>query len=442
MRNAVVAIGTGNEVAHHVRPLQDLHAIRCLEPDAAVAELRPGDLAVFYSEHFERFRRCVGELRQRQVATLYLVDGILEWRNAWENRPDEPACPWTMRPVLSHKVACIGLSQARTLAAWGNADRIEITGIPRMDRLTGLQPVDPLPDRLRILVATAKFPGFTPQQTALTLDSLRDLKQAFENNPVIGGKKAAIVWRVAPQLAAELAVDNALTDLSGGEIARQICGADAVITTASTTLLEAMRLGRPTALLDYHNCPQYVPAAWRISASSQILPTLRGLAEPAAARLDLQAQILADSLQSAEPAAERTGLLISRMLDHAARCIAENRPLEFPPQLLPPPAAIHGTFSHASLYPLQADFVRTDQIEMVSELAHARREIRHLESVIAGLRGELQQAHGIFEQIRRHPVAGPIVRIREKFLRLAGNWRNASPDPAAPARPSPERGDP
>jgi vacuolar-type H+-ATPase subunit D/Vma8 len=62
------------------------------------------------------------------------------------------------------------------------------------------------------------------------------------------------------------------------------------------------------------------------------------------------------------------------------------------------------------------EFSRHDLAELQVELSHARREIRHLQQKQTQLLAELQQAHEIFEQIHRHPVAGPVVRIRQKVL--------------------------
>ncbi|MEZ6095325.1 MAG: hypothetical protein R3C03_14015 [Pirellulaceae bacterium] len=122
MKPRVSIIGTPSETEHHVAPFADQFNIDSLLPEQATSSLKAGDLAIFFSEHFDRFRNCCIELKRKNIATLYMVDGILEWRNAWENRPTEPACPWTMRTALSHKVAVIGSSQYRQLWHWGNQE--------------------------------------------------------------------------------------------------------------------------------------------------------------------------------------------------------------------------------------------------------------------------------------------------------------------------------
>ncbi len=429
----VAAIGTEVEVDHHVAPLRSGVPIECLDPEIAATELSPGDLAIFYSEHFERFRRCCTTLKQRGVATLYLVDGILEWRNAWENRVDEPACPWTMRPVLSHKVACIGNSQARVLAAWGNRSKIEVTGIPRLDKLKSKTASPPVAGEFRLLVCTAKFPGFTPRQTEITLRSIRELQKFLESKKTICGRTVNVVWRLAPQIAEQIDVPNSLGDLEGNEIAHQIQNVDAVITTASTVMLEAMLLKRPVGLLDYHNTPHYVPAVWNVSAGCQFESVVGELANPSAAKMDWQHQLLGDALQVSQPASDRCVQLIEAMLEISAACVAENRSLGFSESMLQPVAVSDGTFDQQSLFPNHADFKSTDLVEMQAELAHCRREIQHLETVITGLRGELGQAHEIFEQIQKHPLAGPIVRLRQRVMELTQRWKGNYPPVDPPA---------
>ena len=150
-----------------------------------------------------------------------MIDGILEWRNAWENSPDEVACPYTMRPALSHKVACIGASQARTLAAWGNADKVEIVGIPRLDDFAMKRDDQPDADAgapLSVLVMTAKTPAFTKDQLATVRRSLTDLVKWQQANPTVAGRKIEFTWRLTRGLDREFSVDNQLGNLAGGDL--------------------------------------------------------------------------------------------------------------------------------------------------------------------------------------------------------------------------------
>jgi transcriptional regulator of NAD metabolism len=74
---------------------------------------------------------------------------------------------------------------------------------------------------------------------------------------------------------------------------------------------------------------------------------------------------------------------------------------------------------HAMVFSDFEEFSKSgDVIQLQSQLGHARREIDHLHRIQDGLRAELAEAHSIFEQIHQHPIAGPIVRIRERVIQF------------------------
>ena len=92
--------------------------------------------------------------------------------------------------------------------------------------------------------------------------------------------------------------------------------------------------------------------------------------------------------------------------------------LSFPPRILEPVTPLAGDFRHELVYPNTLEFSIDDKTILQIELSHARREISHLHRELAQIQSELDQAHQIFEQIEKHPIAGPIVRIRQKMLDL------------------------
>lgn len=438
---SVYFVGQPHEVAHHAAPFQHSLNVTIADPQNVLERSQPGDLAIFFSEHFDRFRNCCLELKKRNVATLYLVDGILEWRNAWENSDDEVACPYTMRPVLSHKVACIGQSQARVLHSWGNAGKIEVVGIPRLDHHWGKQSNrGPSNEDFRVLVMTAKTPGFTPQQRVTVRESLLDLKHWQAENPMLGGRKTEFIWRLTGELADQIGVENQLSDLSGQELADVLTNVDAVITTPSTAMLEAMLLKLPVAVLDYHNCPHYVTGGWDICGREHIGPTITQMAERAETRMMFQQTQLADSLCGPGNSSERLVDLIEQMMKISAEQIEANQPLAFPAQILETTPLAAAEFSYERLYENAPEFSNNDLNVIQVELSHARREISHLHGELAQIQSELGQAHQIFEQIEKHPIAGPIVRIRQKMLDLMAAIRKRknkldSAYPPAPANP-------
>ena len=114
-----------------------------------------------------------------------------------------------MRPALADKVACIGLSQARVLESWGNADKTEVIGIPRLEPLRQkLQQQTALRTSrvnvVRLLVMTAKTPAFTNDQWQIVRESLVDLQHWLESTPVIDGKHVEVIWRLTGGLDSEL----------------------------------------------------------------------------------------------------------------------------------------------------------------------------------------------------------------------------------------------
>ena len=432
----VYFVGQHSEVAHHAAPFADRLNIQIAEPANVLSNAQPGDLAIFYSEHFERFRETCKQLNSKNVATLYMIDGILEWRNAWENRPDEVACPYTMRPVLAHKVACIGHSQARVLDSWGNAEKTEIVGIPRLDRSLNnsnktnsnksVSQKDSSP--FRVLVMTAKTPGFTPEQIQRVEQSLNDLKQWHANNPTIGDRKVEFTWRLTGDLSERIGVENKLSDLSGGELNETLASVDAVITTPSTAILEALLLDLPVAVLDYHNCPHYVTGGWDICSKEHIAPTIAQMEQRLETRMLFQANELGDALQCFESSTDRFVELVESMMKIASEKIAAGESLSFPTHILKAPKIKHAQFSHKRLYVGTPEFACDDKTELQLELSHARREISHLQKELAQAHSELNQAHQIFEQIEKHPIAGPVVRIRQKMLDLMAAMRKRKSD--------------
>ena len=270
-------VGTPAEVENHARPLFGEFDVRIEDAESVVRYAQPGDVCLFYNEFFPRYRLANHALMHKQCAMLYAIDGILEWRSLWEFPPGI-SCLWSARPILSHKVACIGRSQVRIMESWGSAGQCEVVGVPRFDALIGrTSRVRGPDDPFTILVMTAKAPGFNQGQLRQAVQSLFDLKMWLESHPQIHGVPIRTLWRVTGGLESEIGVDNFLQDTTGQELAELLGRVDAMITTPSTSMLEGMLQTIPVAPLDYNNCPHYVPAAWRITAAAhleQVVPEL------------------------------------------------------------------------------------------------------------------------------------------------------------------------
>ena len=372
----VYYVGTPSEVEHHARPLADAFDIRIEDAEDVVRLARPGDVCIFYNEFFPRYRLVAHELVQKQCATLYAMDGVSEWRNLWEFPPGI-SCLWTLRPILSHKVACVGRSQARLFESWGATNQCEIVGIPRLDALFGSLPrVRPVGQPFTILIATAKCPGFDREQLRKTTQSLSDLKKWLDRHPFVKGVPIRPLWRVTQGLDTHLGVENSLRDTTGKDLAKALARVDAMITTPSTAMLEGMIQQIPVALLDYHNCPHYVPAAWAITARSHFDQVLPELVTPPPAKMLWQQHLLHDALECASPSLPRLCDLIHRMHELAAQCLGEGRPLSFPDHILrrpteEPPA--HGPpMDYERLFPGNPAFANYDVLRLQAEVADLR----------------------------------------------------------------------
>ena len=99
----------------------------------AMRQRRP-DLVLCVNDYPYDVARCLDAARKEGIPSLVLQDGILEWRCQYANplfgagggAPQH-------QPVLADKIACIGPSSARHMASWGNAARVEVTGMPKLD---------------------------------------------------------------------------------------------------------------------------------------------------------------------------------------------------------------------------------------------------------------------------------------------------------------------
>jgi hypothetical protein len=144
---------------------------------------------------------------------------------------------------------------------------------------------------------------------------------------------------------------------------------------------------------------------------------------PDANRFHFQNSTLSDTLQISESSTGRLVQLLNSIFAAIKGQADSTNPLEFPTNMLPNPLSgsqlerAQCKMDFGEVFSSYNEF--TDDIEepqLRAQLAHARREIDHLHRVESGLRAELAEAHSIFEMIHQHPIAGPIVRIRERFI--------------------------
>ena len=294
----------------------------------------PTDAGIIVThEHYrwEEIHALRRAYEQRRVPVLILADGILEYRNTWQNPTIPEASMY--QPLLADKIACIGNASARIIESWGNPGKPEVVGMPRLDYAAArTRPAVDRADPFRLLIATATTPAFTPDQRATVADSLRCLKDYLDRNAQLNGRAVQVSWRLTDDLDVEIGMtaseDPAPTLIDAIE------SAEAVITTPSTIYLESALLHRPTAILDFSNSPPLVPSAWSITAEAHIPSVLAELTDPPPARLLFQNYTLHDNLQCRTPAAPRLVELISCMIETGRQQRMRQQPIAMPLRML------------------------------------------------------------------------------------------------------------
>lgn len=398
----------------HIKPVEDQFEgdadfIYDLEwnPDVIIAS-QP-DIVICINDFYFDVARCIEIARQHGIPSLVLQDGILEWRCQYENpifgmgggAPQH-------QPVIADKIACLGWQSAKQIGAWGNQAKVEVTGMPKLDAIRSISSALPHVPGKHILVMTAKKPGFTQEQIDITVRSLKDLKRFFESRPDI-----IVSWRITKGLDKLLGVDNQLDELSTQNLADALQRVDAVITTPSTAMLEAMLMSRPVACLDYHNTPHFVQTAWNISSSEHIHSVVESILSPSSSKMAFQTDCLNAALYttSNSSASERVVNLITKMVEFAQS--SQSLPISFPPNLLGYDFLSNthiSTPSLSSLYPAHPAFIEDDCLALRLNYARLLKDYEKKSEIIR-------------KQTLSHLISQGIIKMYHKLHTIYANRR-------------------
>jgi hypothetical protein len=332
------------------------------------------DFVLCVNEYRYEIRQCLAVAREAKIPSLTLQDGVLEWRCQYENPIFGIQGSPQHQPVLADKIACIGPQSARQISFWGNSEKVEITGMPRLVKVTERVFSRPEQPGKRILVMTAKKPWFTDAHREITLRSLFDIKAYFDEHPEI-----EVVWRLTKNVSDILKVDNQLKELSSLDLADVLENVDAVISTVSTAILEAMLAKRPVAALDYHNVPRFLHTSWTISSCEQIQGIVSELQMPSHRKMAFQDDCLHDSLRLDVDVSSQVAGLISKMAIIGRKARMSGEALAFPVNICNySPFAQLQDVELAQLYPENPIFQERDIRVLQSDLASANLEISRL----------------------------------------------------------------
>jgi len=411
-RNRVVVLADGRAVDSPIyRSWTDRLSLPCSYVSDFDITWRPPDdtgLIVTAQQYQQPTAPLLFEAVKNNIPVLVIADGILEYRNTWANPGIVPGS--LFQPVVGHKIATLGHSQARILESWGNPGKCEIVGSPRLDSLIGFKPNPTRPDEFRVLVLTARTPGFTDDQVAAIRQSLLDLKEWIGEHSTVEGRDLSATWRLTGGMDKDIGVSNEMGESVETGLSELIEEADAVITTPSTTILEGMLCGKPVALLDYTNSPPYVPSAWSITAPDHFDAAVPELANPRAARMLYQNTVLHDALECRTPATPRMVELAERMVEIAADCRSNGRPVEFPARVLQPANANSVLPGEAlDLEKLYPDARKRDPAALRVNNEHLFKLAKHQQKYINDL---LDHITWITRQVRdKSPVYAKILKL-------------------------------
>lgn len=302
---------------------------RQLHPD----EMPDCDLVVFTDERINGFLPTIaGRYADSGVPSLHFLDGVLEWRNLFENPAyDYPTIPSPPLHAITcaSKLACIGPSQARQLESMGHFGKCEVVGAPRLGAYSPQTPGEPRSDRKpRLLISTARTPTFNDDQERLALAGFAQCRDEIARFPNLETE-----WRIPAKWAEILGVETTQTNTDGDEFKQSLERATLFASTPSTTVLEAMMRGLPTAIIDPFRRPKLLQAAWLVCGPGDLSAALPEMIQFPALMRRHQAFVLADQLHH-DPIGRATNLMRS-MIEAGRAARASRQPLSLPARILP-----------------------------------------------------------------------------------------------------------
>lgn len=325
------------------------------------------DIIICVSDWQYEIAKIIFQARKLRIPSLMLQDGTLDW--IIQNEGDlygGNGGATHYNPVLTDKIAVIGQQSARFVSHWSSAQQVEVVGFPKLENLILKSRLDDSSNTnldlkskntLTVLITSTRQGWFSQDHKSHVVNALIDLKKYFQVHDSYN-----VIWRLSRNLSNIIGVKNDLYEKNSEELSVLIKKADFVISFQSTVVLESMLLGKPVAIIDYSNSPQYYNTAWFISHKSQIENIVRLMSRPDAARLQFQEYQLIDILFIEESSINRVGELIHKMVNH--RRVYDNT--MFPSNLL----QYNGVFdfstriSYQEVYPKVKEFKLTNVEEL------------------------------------------------------------------------------
>jgi len=362
----------------------------------------------------------ISRAKRNGLPTLHIVDGVLKWGTAWHymsadtknSLPEFSGLP-PYQPVLAHKIGCLGPAQARLLSSWGQYNKVEVTGNPRMDvyinyRLdqANTAPLHQSPPHkpARLLILIANKPAYNESGMKRARQAYIDLNNYLRRTGE--RRNLAVTWRTGPR-SPDVLPPEVFGSIDRGKdtLFEALTHADFVVSSPSTATLEAMSMEVPTCILDYSGSPELLHAAWVIRSTDFMEEELESLFNGDDRRLQMQRYLVHDQIRIDSPASARISKLLQEMISTAVRCRSEGRELTFPASMIPRADYSAQTPYH---YAPEALF-DSHPLFCLSELAELNRELADLHRYCSLLE------HRVDELSRLYPL-GLAVKSRLRLF--------------------------
>ena len=276
------------------------------------------DLIVTVSDWRHDIARLLYDAKKRNIPTLLLQDGTLDWILQFEgDKYGGKGGPTHYHPILTDKIACIGAASARVISSFSGVESVEVTGFPKMydeildaGKYNSLKRQSENESKKRTILITSPRQGwFSDTQKSALIQALIDLKVFTDNR-----KDIKCIWRLSRNLASLIGVENSMKEKESFELVELIKESDIVISAQSTVVLEAMLYNKPVAIIDYLNSPQFYNTAWFINHRDQISKCINDMLKVPPQKMLFQEFQLRDNLSLDSDPIEQCGQLIDSMV--------------------------------------------------------------------------------------------------------------------------------
>lgn len=307
----VVAITPDRD--HYITPIEpflDYPLLFLRKP--AWEELQPlnPQAVIFLGDWLFEQQELIKKCKKNRIPTILMMDGTIEWKHFFENPKwsyGGNEAPYF--PVYCDKIFVPGESTLRFLNFFGNRDKCEVTGFPRLDHYANIKQshLNSGRNKKTLGIMSGNTAGYTPRQ-------IKESKQLFEDLYHWAKKQSDIdvLWRLRKGF--EKVLDVEVVNDQAESLINFLEKVDAVICQPSTAAYEAMLCKIPVALADYNIAPNYMHAAWEIHSPQQIDEVIKDMFNPPPLKISLQQHLLDDNLAFCGVSSKLCAALINEMI--------------------------------------------------------------------------------------------------------------------------------